>query len=251
MMIVDTHVHVYPQYEAGNVLRLCAERLHALAPDAVPVACLTERHDCHFFAELRDKGLAESSYVLGREVLEGGRSIIVRFGQGVPPLFVIPGRQIVTKDRLEVHCVGNDAAIGDGYAVDETIGRIRELDALTVLPWGVGKWLFKRLNVVNRLLKKYTPEDFLLGDSAMRPSFWPEPLPMLTGRSQGYRVLGGSDPLPHEVSGRWVGCYATKVDFPFDRDHPSRSCLCGLRLGSIARMGKRPGPLGFVVRMRG
>lgn len=251
MMIVDPHVHIYPQYDAGAILRLCAERLHALAPDAATIACLTERRDCHFYAALRDMGLPESPHVIGREVLEGGRSVVVRFGGGVPPLFVLPGRQIVTKERLEVHCLGNDAAIEDGLPAIDVIRRVRELDALPVLPWGVGKWMFARRRIVERLFRTYAPEELLLGDSAMRPYFWPEPLAMRKGRLQGYRVLAGSDPLPHELTGRWVGAYATRVDFPFRPDHPSESCMAGLLRGSLAKVGKRPCCVGFALRMYG
>ena len=251
MIIVDTHVHIYPEYDAGKLLRLCAARLHALAPDAVPVVCLTERHDCHFFAALRDQGLPENGYVMGREVLEGGRSIILRFGQGIPPLVVLPGRQIVTKERIELHCLGNDAAIADGVPARETVGRIRELDALAVLPWGVGKWLFARRKVVEGLLAGYAPADLLLGDSAMRPVFWLKPWPMRKGSQMGYRMLAGSDPLPHELTGKWIGRYATQVEVPFCSDAPAGSCLQGLQQGKITIVGKRPGCVGFAIRMRG
>ncbi len=250
MMIVDTHVHMYPQYDAGNVLRLCAERLHRLDPDAVPIACLTERHDCHFYATLRDKGIGADADVLGREVLEDGRSIVVRFGKGVPPLFIIPGRQIATKERIEIHCIGNDAAIPDGEPAHETVGRVRELDALAVMPWGVGKWLFKRRAVVERLIDGYTPKELFLGDSAMRPVCWPVPLPLRMGQAQGYRVLAGSDPLPHEKNGRWIGRYATKIGFPFEAQHPHKSCLLGLRRADISCVGERPGVWAFAKRMR-
>jgi len=251
MMIVDTHVHLYPDYDLGLVLRRCSAHLHTLAPEAVPVACLTERRDCNMFRVLCERGVGDSAHVLGVEVLENGRSLVVRFGGGVPPLFVLPGRQIVTRERLELHCLGKDAAIPDGEPAVQVVGRILELDGLAVLPWGVGKWLFRRRKVVDRLLARHTPQELLLGDSAMRPWMWPVPMPMRAGRRAGFRLLAGSDPLPHEKTGRWIGKYATVVDAPFLPAEPGRSCLEGLRKGVIRRVGCRPGPLGFAARMAG
>ena len=251
MIILDTHVHMYPSYDAGKLLRLCSQRLHALVPDAVPVACLTERYDCHFYAALCERGLPENQHVIGCEILENGRAVMIRFGQGVPPLFVLPGRQIATSDGLEVHCIGNDAAIADGFTTQETIGRCRELDALAVLPWGVGKWLFRRRRIVEKMLSIFSPSDLILGDSAMRPVIWPEPLPMRRGRANGFRILAGSDPLPHEKSGTWIGRYATLADMRFDAECPSRTCLRALQEAKLSHLGVRPWPVGFAKRMAG
>lgn len=251
MMIVDTHVHLYPDHDIGVVLRLCAERLHGLVPDAVPVACLTERHDCRMFRQLCDPSAGEWAHVLGVEVLAGGGCVRVRFGGGVPPLFVLPGRQIATHERIELHCLGKDAVIADGASAVETVGRIREIDGLVVLPWGVGKWLFRRQRVVEDLCNRFGPEVLLLGDSAMRPVFWPAPQVMRATSGYSHRVLAGSDPLPHEGKGCWIGCYATLVDAPFDPSAPAQSCIMGLRQGKIALLGQRPGPWGFARRMLG
>jgi hypothetical protein len=251
MMIVDTHVHLYPDYDMGLVLRRCAERLHALVPDAVPVACLTERSDCDQYRALLASGNIAGGGILGVEVLEGGRSLAVRFGGGVPPLFVLPGRQIATRERVELHCLGKQADIPDGEPCRQTVGRILELDGLAVLPWGVGKWLFQRRHVVDALVGAFSPSELMLGDSAMRPWLWPEPMPLRCARRRGYRVLAGSDPLPHEKNGVWIGRYATLIDAQFDPAAPAKSCLDGLRLGTITQRGKRPGPVSFALRMAG
>ncbi len=251
MMIVDTHMHISREYDVSRILYLCASRLHALAADCVPIACLTERHDCHIYADLLKTGVESDDYIVGCEVLEGGRSIVVRFHHGVPPLFLIPGRQIATKERLEVHCLGNDAFIADGEETKDAIARTLELDATAVLPWGVGKWTFTRRRLVESLMDLFSPAELMLGDSAMRPNFWGEPVAMRKGRLRGYRVLAGSDPLPHELGGRWVGTYATKVESPFHAEAPAKSCLRGLQQGSLALVGKRPGLIGFSQRMRG
>lgn len=251
MMIVDTHVHLYPDYDIGAILRLCSERLHKLAPDAVPVACLTERHDCHFFKEIQENGLPDNKSIIGIEKPDDKQSLLFRFGDGVPPLFLIPGRQIATQERIELHCIGKDAVIPDGDTAIQTARRILEIDAVAVLPWGVGKWLFKRSHIIEKLLDTFSPKELRIGDSAMRPWFWPEPRPMQKAADSGYTILAGSDPLPHEHNGQWVGQYATILNHPFDQGHPSRSVISALQKGNATKTGKRPGVFSFPKRMHG
>ena len=63
----------------------------------------------------------------------------------------------------------------------------------------------------------------LVGDSALRPPFWPEPLFRLAGRL-GLRLAYGSDPLPGAGNARRAGMYATLVDAA-----PTPSCAALLR----------------------
>ena len=50
-IVVDTHVHVYPEYDAGSFLADTAARLQALVPGAVPAICLAERAGQHVYAD--------------------------------------------------------------------------------------------------------------------------------------------------------------------------------------------------------
>jgi hypothetical protein len=185
-------------------------------------------------------------------VLENGRCIAFHPGGGLSPLFVLPGRQIATRERLEVLCLGSDAAIPDGEPAELTIRRIGELDALPVLAWAVGKWLFGRKRVVEKLLETFGPDRLLIGDSAMRPVFWPEPGPMREARRRQYRLLAGSDPLPKAGDERQAGRYATRVEAAFDPAFPSRSLLTALGKPStpVQRVGSRCGLFEFPGRVR-
>ena len=55
-LIADTHVHFYPCYNLRQALGTLRENLSSLDPDAVCMAFLAERHDCHFFRELSERG---------------------------------------------------------------------------------------------------------------------------------------------------------------------------------------------------
>jgi len=254
MMIVDTHVHLYTVYDREAALRGCAQRLAALVPATVAFACLAERHDCHAYQALLETAATEEGITehARYQVMESGQCIAFRPGSGLPPLFVLPGRQIVTRERLEVLCLGYDAAIPDGEPAELTIRRIGELDALPVLAWAVGKWLFKRKRVVEKLLDLFGPDQLLIGDSAMRPVFWPEPGAMRAARRRQYRILAGSDPLPRAGDEHQAGRYATQVDGKFDPNHPAQSLLRVLADPSIpsSRIGSRCGLFEFPGRMR-
>ncbi len=252
MIIADMHLHLYPGYDVVPVLRCCVQHLSALAPGTVCVGCLAERNECHAYRSLVDSPASVSGGRGGGEVLEGGRSLVFHAGEGLVPLFLLPGRQIATRERLEILCIGVDAAIPDGEPAALTVRRVREVDGVPVLTWAVGKWLFKRRRHVMSLLDQFGPEQLLLGDSAMRPLFWPTPLPMRAGQRRGYRVTAGTDPLPAAYDAMWMGRYATLLDTPFDPRMPSVSFLRGVRNPEVrmCRRGRRCGPLAFVQRLR-
>jgi hypothetical protein len=253
-IIVDTHVHLYPVYDREAALCACAQRLALVSPSTVTFACLAERHDCHAYKALLKTAAADSAGKEARyQVLEGGHCIAFRPGGGASPLFLLPGRQIATRERLEILCLGRDAAIPDGEPAELTIRRIGEIGGLPVLAWAIGKWLFKRRRIVARLMDQFGPERLLIGDSAMRPTFWPEPSAMRRAIRDGYHVLGGSDPLPRAGDERWVGRYATLMDCALDPQQPAETLLRALRdrRTAIRRLGSRCGMFMFPGRMRG
>lgn len=257
MIIADMHLHVYPVYDTETILRGCVQRLSELSPATVCAACLTERHDCHVYHSLLASAASavsgdDSSASPRFEALENGRCIVFRAGGGLPPLFILPGRQISTRERVEVLCIGSDASIPDGEPAEITIRRIGEVGGLPVLAWAVGKWLFKRRRVVNHLLDTFGPGRLLIGDSSMRPVFWPEPGPMRRARRQGYRVLAGSDPLPKAGDEAQAGRYATLLGSKLDPRKPAASLLAGVMnpAAPLGYRGRRCGVFEFPGRIR-
>ncbi|HAS81373.1 MAG TPA: hypothetical protein DCS43_01525 [Verrucomicrobia bacterium] len=252
-IIVDTHVHLYPEYDREAALCACAQRLELLAPSTVTFACLAERHDCHAYKALLAKVAADGGNDPRYQVLEDGHCIVFRPGGGESPLFVLPGRQIATRERLEILCLGGDASIPDGEPAELTIRRISEVGGMPVLAWAVGKWLFKRRRIVAKLLNQFGPDRLLIGDSAMRPTFWPEPAAMRRATREGYHVIAGSDPLPRTGDEHWTGRYATLIECALDPQKPSETLLRALRNRhtSIRRVGSRCGIFAFPRRLRG
>ena len=79
---------------------------------------------------------------------------------------------------------------------------------MVVLPWGVGKWLGRRGDLVAGALgRRGDAPPVLAGDNGGRPWFWPRPTVFARMESQELPVLAGTDPLPLENQAARVGSY--------------------------------------------
>jgi hypothetical protein len=209
-LLVDGHVHLYPNYDVAEFFRAAVENLAggAAALSIEPQACagaliFTESHSGHAFDALADGAMTlprpwavnahpdEVSIVVGRE---SGESLLV-----------VAGQQAVTREGLEVLGFGIRDRCPDGLALEATIEWIRSRGALAVLPWGFGKWSFRRGRLIERLLDDADPAAFAVGDNGGRLASWPAPRLLRQAEARGYAVLPGSDPLPFASQAGRVG----------------------------------------------
>ena len=251
MIIADTHLHFYPHYDFGSAVQGCIRRLQALAPDATCVGFLAERSDCNVYRALAEGTAGALTHNVSVSRTRDRKCLVVQCFN-TPPLYLCPGRQVVTQERLELLCLTSDADIPDGLPAVEAVMRIREVGGIPVLTWAVGKWLFGRASVVRALLDRFGPDELLVGDSAMRPLFWPTPRTMRMARKHGYTILAGTDPLPAEGDARVMGRYASLLDADFDLDRARASLREALRADQdlVKVVGSRSGLFEFVRRMR-
>jgi len=197
MVLMDAHVHVYPGVDVAGLLSAAArefqktsERLSAVRWRAV--LFLTETASVDWFESVVASGGATA---IGPWTLALGPddSLRIEASGGGLTLDIIAGRQIVTAERIEVHALGTRAKIPDGMDLSPTIAAIHAVDALAVLPWGVGKWLGARRALIKGILS--STSDVYLSDNGGRPGFWRESL-LARARLEGKPVLSGTDPLP-------------------------------------------------------
>lgn len=189
MILLDAHVHVYPFYDLARFLDAAVAHMPLPDPASHRVLALAERHDCHFFADLLSGAV---SLPAPWHIAESSPAAI-RLARGDDSLWLLPGRQIVPRERIELCALGADAPIPDGLTADETFDAIVAAHALPVLNWAPGKWLFKRARVISHLL---TRRPLALCETSLRPLGWPTPLAIRRARRLGLPVLAGSDPLP-------------------------------------------------------
>ena len=239
LILADTHVHFYRVHELERWTSAAVAQLDGPAPHA-KVLCLTERHDCRAFAENWLQGERVGDHAL--RIAKDGREA-----------FVIAGRQIVTRERLEVLSLTSDAAIADGQPVDDVLKQVRDAGGLPVLAWAPGKWFFARGKIIARLLEEQEPGSLLVGDSSLRPTLWPDPDLMTYAHGRGFNVIAGSDPLPFKGDEKWVGAYGVCADAPFDVGDPAGSmrAVLGNPQSKFLRIGRRSTVLEVAARLRG
>lgn len=251
MVLADGHVHIYDSFEPAAVFDAAAENFAAAARvlqcahgyDAV--LCLVESRHERFLDEVRTGAQGRTWH--GRhgdwelEESPEPEALVVR--RGATKLCLFAGRQLVTRERLEVLALGTTAPLPDGEPIDATLTAVRECGAAAVLPWGVGKWLGARGAVIERVLAEPRFKHVFLGDNGNRLELGPEPKQLAAARRAGRRVLPGSDPLPLPGEEARAGSYGFAIDVPLDPLRPAAALLALLGSGAVATPFGRRTPL--------
>jgi hypothetical protein len=200
--IVDAHAHVHRCFAPEDALDAAWDHFAAVAADRdfTGVLMLAEPVTGEPFAALR----AES---WERWRLESGSEPVVRCARRVDDratLWFASGFQVVTLEGLEVLCLGCEQRPDDRRPIAEVARRAREFGALSVVPWGAGKWLGRRGAVLSRFLDSVDNPGVFLGDNGGRPDAW-RPRHFAEAAPRGIRVLPGSDPLPFASEANRLG----------------------------------------------
>lgn len=214
-ILIDTHIHIYDSY-ATEILFQAFRDNTIRAKANMGAMILVEREGVNYFAKLKaGEGIPPNS-----SIIESDETSYIIHTPSLPDIIIIAGRQIACKEKIEILAYGTQIDIPDGTPIRDTIDQILTVGGKPVLAWGVGKWLFKREKIVKDLLKEYSPEQLLIGDSALRPTIWAEPLIMKGARKNGFTVLAGSDPLPPSDQALRAGQYAERYDKNIDTTMP-------------------------------
>ncbi|WP_372574058.1 hypothetical protein [Ruegeria jejuensis] len=223
---VDGHVHIHPDFPISRVLdSACRNMGLAVSPErATGVLLLTEMAGVDRFGALPDHA-GDWSIIACAEAM----SVVARRDDG-SRLFIVAGRQIVTAEGLEVLANGTVQALPDGLPLTEVMAAVRDLGALAVLPWGVGKWTGGRGRIMKALAARPPASDgFFLADSGVRLTGTPRPGILAQGEANGWRVLTGSDPLPLRNQAAAAGRYGFVAECALDPDRPFHSLAAWLR----------------------
>ena len=213
LILVDAHVHVYDCYDVAALLDAAhrnfsteAQR-HRMDDMFQGTLLLAETSRDNWYHSVIDGGhnLAFGSWRFSPS--DSDRHSLRAQRKTGESLVLIPGRQIVTSEGIEVLALLTDQLFKDGGMVEDILDQIQESGALPVLPWGVGKWLGSRGAIVTRILQKKSNSCFFLGDNGGRPFGWPEPTQLKEAAEAGIKVLPGSDPLPLPREASRVGSF--------------------------------------------
>jgi hypothetical protein len=254
MVLVDAHVHMYNCFSVASVFDAAAvnfaraARAFGSGARFDGVLCLVESANERFVDGVRTQRLGRVwRGQHGYWELDQGcepEALVVR--RGHLRLFVIVGRQLVTRERLEVLALGTTVPLHDGNSIEATLTAVNAVGAAAVLPWGVGKWLGARGAIVDHILADPRWSHVFLGDNGNRLRYGPEPERFAWARRAGRCVLPGSDPLPLPGEERRVGSYGFAVDVEFDPLRPAAGLLALLQSGATFKaFGEREGLGGF------
>jgi hypothetical protein len=257
-LMVDGHVHVYDSYDLETFFKTASayldyfyDSLYANGSPYVKLLLLTESKTHDYFARWQEEGtFPNNSGFRFRETGEDTSLVLVK--EDKPQCYLIRGRQIVTRENLEVLSVGSRQTITDGLPIETVIDTLIDNEEFAVLAWGFGKWLFKRGKVIARLLETYDSPYLLVGDNSGRPVFWPTPRQFKLAGEKNIPLISGSDPLPFPSETRKPGSFGFSVEGEFNPEEPVQSLrdiLAAPGIDSrIDRFGYRDGVLSFFKR---
>jgi hypothetical protein len=235
-ILVDAHVHLHPCFDTDSFLDSAVANFErGAAQVGVPrpyTGCLllAESRETHWFRDLRLRLREEErpGGVWTFSPTEEDCSVVAQRVSG-ERLFLIAGRQIVSREGVEVLALGRDAEIPDRLKLAETLSRVRGTGALPVLPWGFGKWWLRRGSLVAEAFRRRGSEELFLGDNGGRLAMTGLPRLFRESRAEGVPVLPGSDPLPFAEHGGRAGSYGFVLSGSLDEERPTACVLRAIR----------------------
>jgi len=202
--LIDAHVHIYDCFDISTFLDSAIHNFRKAAQDSsvgtrfIGVLLLTETASDHKFEALKEiaSGRTENRDAPSWQFTNTEEDCSLLAENGENQVLVVAGRQIITREKLEILALGTTRSFPDRLPIREVLATIRASQALAVLPWGFGKWLSDRGLVIEELLNSAHHPDYFLGDNSGRPGFLPRPRFFAQAKKRGIRILPGSDPLP-------------------------------------------------------
>jgi hypothetical protein len=234
-LLIDGHVHLHPSFDPTGFLN-AAERNFLRAAKTLDggggaAGCLifTEDPRERSFADVLDR-LDRAGE--GWKIAPGDEEISAWARRGSEPrILLLAGRQLPTREGLEVLALCSDEAFASREPLEGTISAVRAAGAVPVVPWGFGKWWYGRGDLLRTLVDEGEPRTFFLGDQPGRPRSGPRPELFARARQRGVLTLSGSDPLPFPRHQERAGSYGFAVPLELPGELPGaavRQALLGL-----------------------
>jgi hypothetical protein len=246
-LMVDGHVHFHACYEPARFFEGAARRFGraaaelGLPADTPGCLCFTEAAGDQFFRAFAG-GRLEPGGGWSIAATSEPESLLARRGEDGRSVFLLAGRQIVTKEGLEVLALGTRDDFPERRSTLETLAAVRRAGAQPGIPWGFGKWWLGRGALVRRIVESAQPGELFLGDNGGRPRRAREHPIFALARDRGIPVLPGSDPLPFARANASAGRTGFLLR-GFDPEKPAASVLARVRelAGSPPRFGRGEG----------
>ena len=220
MILFDGHAHIYDCYDLEKFFTAAFvnfSKAGAQLQNGSPTSyfmLLAEATGVYYFKRLQDRAKTQKDvHATPWRVEESDEphSLYV-FHEDFPSmrLIVAAGRQLITKEKLELLALMTDQEFEDGMTLERGVKAVSGAGGIPVCPWGAGKWMGPRGDVLTKYMMNKS-DLFYLGDSGGRPSFWPRPS-LFKENSVATKLLSGSDPLPLRGEEIKVGQFGAYID---------------------------------------
>ena len=240
---VDAHVHLHDVSMAPQALQSALANFSALGRQGQGVhgaVLLAQMSHEHVFEQVLDaRHLGDWSF---EPVASEPTSLIAR--RDTAAIAIVCGRQIRAADGLEVLALGTMRAFADGKSFAGSVDEALQSGAVTVLPWGFGKWTGERGERVRSVARAHGPRALYLGDSGGRLDRLGVPQLIRDLQPEGFRVLPGTDPLVVRRDYRRIGRFGFLAGMELRPEAPWRSLT-----DWISRQGSSPTPYGTACSM--
>ena len=233
MILVDAHVHIYDCFDIEKFFdstysnfKFTAERIDH-GKKFISVLLLSETSSDNWFQQLANcadgNGLHNKNKP-GNWTFHKTEEDSSLYGKSSDSkdLFVIAGQQIVTLEGLEVLALCTIKRFEDGTPIIKLLESIKKVGGIPVIPWGFGKWIGRRGNLLRTLITSAEKHSFLLGDNGGRPFLLPAPRMFKLAEKKGIKILPGSDRLPIVSEGTRVGSYGLSMYGALSKKHPAQ-----------------------------
>ena len=206
---IDAHVHIYSEFDIeqfftaafDNFLR--ASKNEKLSDSAGYVLALAEGEGYDVFSSLSQNAV---SFENTPERQTGPDSLVfyrtaepdsLLVCKGKETIALLAGRQHISRENIEVISLFSSVKLEEkAMSLADLAQTVAANGGIVVLPWGVGKWLGGRGEIVRKFLDTAYEFPLFLGDNGNRPSFWPTPSLFRIAHEKHVPLLSGSDPLP-------------------------------------------------------
>ncbi|MCB0729824.1 MAG: hypothetical protein KDC88_02225 [Ignavibacteriae bacterium] len=223
-VLIDAHIHIHECYnldkffnsakanflKQANILDLCSNQF---------ILCLTESHKVNYFNQLKqnaDKSILSEWKI---DLTENPNTIKLVDKENFT-IYLIAGRQIVTNEKLEVLTLGLIEDPEDGKPIEEILAYVSNKKVISVIPWGVGKWMGYRKEIIEKLVLQNNTFPIYLGDNGNRPFFWSKPKIFSLAAKNNMLNIPGSDPLPFKNEVNKPGSFGFVLEGVLDIEKP-------------------------------
>ena len=240
-VLIDFHVHIHDIYNPEKFFNSAFDNFIYFAKKnglnfKTGYLFLTEITGFNYFEKLSNGKISLTSFDIVFPEEKISLMITNKLNQKI---YVVSGRQIVTKEKIEILALGTGETFADGNSLSSSFSEILSSGALPKLPWGVGKWLGKRKQILEEFILENSGKKFVLGDNSGRPVFWPKSNLFKLAENKNIPVLRGTDPLNIPADETKAGSFGNILTCEIDPDYPAKSVL-----EAVKKMSSSPTPYG-------